>query len=169
MTLTEAIYKVITTRFKKDMGEAKKIVRGAGYIIEKDYCNNGFSVYNPTTGRRVSARLRYGEVTITRDYGYQNKRYKIGECKFDFVSFLNKPRNTEYREMCNISKRPTKEKYRRLSDAKYSITWRKRDIENTKKEIAKLQESLLTASRYLYESEARANNVRRELGLRTRN
>ena len=167
MTINEAIYKVVTTQFKKDMGEAKKIVRGAGYTIVKWY-GRGWNVKNEATGKIIyltSDGYSYKEFCINNRY----IRVKRGEdCKIDFVNALNKPINKEWQSLRWVEARPTKKKYEKLSSAKWSLNWRRKDVEKTKREIARLQEELIRQTRNIVDAENNLTTVRRELGLRNR-
>lgn len=168
MTINEAIYKVITTKYKKDMTEAKKIVRGAGYTITKCY-GNYWDVSNPATGRVVY---------LTNDnYSYKGFRINYGktiavkrgeDCKIDFRAALDKPLNKEWQSLRWVETRPTKKKYEKLNSAKYSLKWRKQELAETQKKIAELQARLIRETRSIVNAENEVNNVRRELGLRNR-
>lgn len=167
MTINDAIYAVITTKFKKDMKEAKKVVRGAGYTITKCY-GSYWTVNNPVTGKYVYLS---NDEYYYKTFDIRGKRIKVkrGEdCKIDFRAALDKPINKEWEALRWIERRPTKKKYERLNSAKYSLRWRKQELAETQKKIAELQARLIRETRSIVEAENKVSEVRNELGLRNR-
>lgn len=174
MTINEAITVVITTQFKKDMGEALEIIKAAGFEARK--IDGGWEVYNPETGRyifisrntrRYKDYLRYGT------FGQKSieiKNRKIFDV-FDFENYMRKPLNKEFYIMRDTRREeewrsPTRRKYEKLNDAKNSIKYRKEDIIRIKKKIEDLQKDLEREIRWEIESEQTLKNVRRELKLK---
>jgi len=164
MTLNQAIYKVITTQYKKDMGEAYKIVTDAGFLPRK--ITGGWEVYNPETRRSVW--VSYNNYKTYISYGWDHRRVEIN-FHFDFEKNLRTPNNTEWFEVRNRRRDwrgDTKIKMERLHDAKWTIEWRKRDIEHTKKKIEELQRELMSQMRSEIQSESCLDEIRKELKLK---
>lgn len=171
MTVNEAIYRVITTQFKKDMREAVEVVEREGYKVEK--IEGGYKVRNPETRREVYiSGNRYGYRRCIAYGVWNTKRINFEDhgaafCKFDFVGNLNKELNYDWynrREWMGFQ--PTREKYQKLYDVKHSIEWKKRDIEGTKKKMMELQKDLERYLRWQIEDEMRLRDLRRELKLK---
>lgn len=163
--LNKAIFKVLTTQFKKEMKEAVNTVEEAGYEIYK--YNGHFNVRNPKTDKVIYASGNYNLYIATNG----NAKRKVIDWKIDFVGMLEKPINKEWNErnwMRGIGSTDYKAKRRRLTDAKSSIEWKKRDIERKQAQILKLQEELLRDLKYQAQYEADLANVRKELGLTRR-
>lgn len=166
MELNEAIYKVIETQFKKDMGEALRIVEGAGYKVSK--WDSRFYVKNTTTGREVCLRECYKGYAV---HGNGNVKCKFswdGKCLIDFIGYLNKPFNTEWykvQAMRSDWRSATWYKWDRLRSAKQCIKYEKDNIEKVKKDIANLQKRLENAIRSQVRYEQSLVEVRKELKL----
>lgn len=163
MTLNQAIYKVITTQYKKDMGEDLEIVKDAGFEVRK--ITGGWEVYNPETRRSVW--VSYNNYKTYIRYGW-NKRVEIS-FHFDFENNLRTPHNLDWeyvREQRRDWRGETKKKMERLHDAKWTIGWRKKDIENTKKKIEELQRELMRQMRSEIDAESRLDDLRKELKLK---
>lgn len=172
MTVNEAVEIVITTQFKKEMGEALEIIKEAGFVARK--IDGGWEVFNPETGREVWVSLNRRNWTTRLRYGtYNNKSLEITTNyalkRFDFEGNLRKPLNKEYEKVLEMRrnwKSATRKKYEKLHDAKWSVEWRKKDIENIKKKMEELQKDLEQAIRWEIEEEQRLKETRRELNLK---
>lgn len=169
MTINAAIYRVLTTQFKKDIGEeALTMIKEAGYEFFK---NNGrFHIKNPATERYVYISEGYRGLKInTYAVGfsrYYNISYHPEKCKFDFAGYLEKPLNSEYYtryEWGNF--KPTAEKFRTLSNARNNVDYEQRAIIRVKKQIADLQAQLERGIRYKVKYELELENTRKKLGL----
>ena len=164
--LRQAIFKVLTTQFKKDMGGADKIVEDAGYLVRKG--QGRYEVYNPKTQRCLYIT---GDVYMYVHYSWYCKNYVFyyaEECKFDFVGALNKPFNKEWYDILDhrYDTKPTRKKYEELAWAKKRIEWRQEDIKKAKEAIQKAQEELIRCVRWEADAKADLKEARRKLGLK---
>lgn len=164
--LNNALFKVMTTQFKKNMREAVATVEAAGYKVEK--FGGVYRVRNPKTGKVVYIDGKY------RSYVRTNGNAKDVEvivwkndCRVDFVGMLEKPINTEWNKLYWTQAGITNywHKANRLINARRNVEWKKQDIERRQEQIRNLQEALLRDLRYEAEYEARLTAVRKELGL----
>lgn len=187
MELNQAIFYIITHNIpKKEMKEQVKLVKNAGYRIEKGGRHNWY-VENPVTRKYVSADVGYSEITL-----YNNGRfaYKIDihdcqyrteyweRCHTDFVGIIDKPVNNDWLWVldhkdigtvrCWWRNTPTQQKCERLKTAKHYVGYRVRDIKETQKKIEELQKELIRLAGEKVKEEQRLNEVRKELGLRER-
>ena len=166
MELNEAIFKVMNTQFKKDMGEALKIVEGAGYKVSK--WDSRFYVKNEKTGRELCLRDTYKGYAVHGN-GYVKCKFNWDKtCLMDLVAYLEKPFNTDWykaQAMRSDWRSPTYYKCYRLKNAKHDISYEKNAIEDIKKEITKLQRRLESAIRAQVRYEQNLIEVRKELGL----
>ena len=187
MELNQAIFYIITHNIpKKEMKEQVKLVKKAGYNIEKGGRHNWY-VENPVLNKYVSADVRYSEIVI-----YNNNRfaYKIDihdcqyrteywdRCHTDFVGILEKPINKEWLWVLDHKdigtdrnwwrRTPTQQKCERLKNAKSHVGYRARDIKETQKKIEELQRELIRLAGEKVKEENYVNQVRKELGLRER-
>ena len=136
--LNDAIYTVITTQYKKDAKEAHKLVESYGFDIWKydghyrvGYKDTHKAVYILSQGWRYTNFYLDG-----RQDPY--KRLESGqECKVDFVRFLTKPKNEEYRHVrwLECQESASAKKYDDIRHAKYMAHSYAEDIENAKKKI----------------------------------
>ena len=166
--LNEAIIKVLTTQFKKDAKEAHALVESYGYTISK--VDGHFIIKNPLT-------RRYVYITEARSYLYaydihintNDKRVKRSEelNNFDYVNFLEKPLNTAwYKTQYGENEyHPTREKWNRLSSAKWYLEYRTKDIDKIKKQIESLQKDLIRQVEWKEEAKHDLADVRKEYGL----
>ncbi len=165
MTLKEAIIKVITTQFKKDMGEAIEIVENAGYVIKKG--DKTYMVVNPANGREVwvadngykGVRVHHGIYTGVARLAYEELD------KFDFVNCLEKPENMEYRLYLGITYEPTRQKIERIRGRRWYVKYHADEIEAIKKKIAKLQDDLVYHTTRLANENRDYMELRKEFGL----
>lgn len=169
MTINEAIYKVLMTQFKKDIGaEALTLIKEAGYEIFKD--NGNFNIKNPKTGRYVYIGSNsYNLKVCTYGAGF-NRYYPIGykpeNCKFDFAGYLEKPLNTEwYSRYIWANYHPTEDRYRTLYNARNTVRYEIEHIARIKKQISDLQADLERSLEYKIKKEISLKDTRRELGL----
>lgn len=166
MTINEAICKVIQTQFKKDMGEALKIVEGAGYAVTK--WDGRFYVKNKVTNKELCLREGY-KGYIVNGNGYAKCKFPWdGICRMDFVGYLNKPFNRDWyatEAMRNDWRTPIYYKYTRLLEAKRAIDHNNKEIERLKKELAKVQENLEYCIKQTVIREQNLKDVRTELRL----
>lgn len=164
--LNKAIYKVISSRFKKDCAEAYKAVTAAGYTISKWHGN--FEVKNEATRRSIWLSGDYNQFLHYGWYDCQKKRIeKINLFAFDYVNCLNTPVNSDWYEHVRWygEQRPTREKYDCLKSARWNRDYDKRRLNDLQKQIAELQERLISAAQDVSKSEQKLKDVKRELGL----
>lgn len=166
MTLNEAIYKVISTQFKKDMGDALKIVENAGYKVTK--WDGRFYVKNETTRRELCLREGYKGYKVCGN-GYDKCRFGWNDvCPMDLVGYLNKEINRNWYELefaRNDWMSPTWRKYTMLKDAKSNIKYNETAIEKLRKEIAEKQNILERCIADAVRREQKLTEVRKQLGL----
>lgn len=163
--LRQAIFTVLTTQFKKDMGGADKIVEDAGYLVRKG--QGGYEVYNPKTQRCLYINGNYQKYIHYSWYGKNYAFYPDEGCKFDFVGALNKPFNKEWYDILDhrYETNPTRKKYEELAWAKKRIAWRQEDIKKAYKAIEAAQKELERAVRWEVEAKNDLKAVRAKLGL----
>jgi len=166
MTLNEAVYKVISTQFKKDMGDALKIVEDAGYKVSK--WDGRFYVKNTNTGREVCLREGYKGYKVCGNGDAKHLIPWDGVCRMDLVGYLEKPFNREWykvQAMRSDWRSPTWYKWDRVRDAKYKVSCTVRDIEDTKRKIVELTNRLESDATRLAERKQNLVTIRKELGL----
>lgn len=184
--LNKAIWYVIISegKPKKEMKDVVDLIKKAGYQINK--CDrNQWEVYNLATQRRVSAKVRWREITVTNTYWFYyrinteglrtyNEAYE--RRPIDFVGILEKPTNDVWRNLCwsrnyagtKHDRQSTLFKYERLKDAKWYVKWDKERIAKDKKTIEDAQKELARDIESKIKSELRLAEVRKELGLKER-
>ena len=167
--LNKAIYTVLT-ELKRDCLEAHKMVKKAGYVIEKG--RKSFIVINPETRREVYVadpvwRADHGRVIVHGYYRVHRSHFRFGqECKFDFVACLEKPMNIEYWNNLNYpEKSKAYEKYDKLRSAKWNVKYEADRIAECEKQLKELQERLMKATEAKVRDEFKLAEVRKELGL----
>ena len=164
--INEAIYKVITTQYKKDAKEAHEIVKAAGYEI-----------YKYDGHYRVSSRETGKEAYIGWNYyhGYRiclrgtTKMFENNEpCPVDFVNYLETPINRDY---ISLTYKRT-DRYSAAVGRYKQIRWERKSakdyndkIEEIKKKIADLNESIVYYARAQLKAEQRADELKKEFGL----
>lgn len=165
---------------KKEMKQEVNLIKKAGYQIDK--CGrNQWEVYNPATGRRVSASVRWREIVVENSYRGTYRINTEGLSSYtsicndaydrrpiDFVGILEKPINTVWgnRWLWQNKKSRAKQNYERLQSKLGMVKSYSRDILKTKKEIQELQDRLVALSERRTKYRAEANAVRREIGLK---
>jgi hypothetical protein len=166
MELNEAIYKVIKTQFKKDMGDALKVVEEAGYTVKK--WDSRFYVKNPNTGRELCLREGWGKYKVCGN-GSEKCAFRFEDvCRMDFVGYLEKPFNYAWYKVQDMQREwrsATWYKWDRLRSAKFNIMYEKDEIAKVKQDIANLQARLEQAIRSQVKYEQNLIAVRKELGL----
>lgn len=174
MTINEAIAKVMTTQFKKDMGEALEIVKTAGFQVEK--WDGEWMVRNPETNRTVviksnnyRAWIEYGSVRTLRKEVNIRKGLDLDEVRFDFEGCLRKPLNRDWYYLENErrnNRSATMVKYDNLDWKKKALKWRREDVEKTKQKIEALQRELFVEMRNVINAEQELEKLRKDLKLK---
>lgn len=172
MNMNQAIYQVLTSKFKKDAPEAFAMVKAAGYEVEK--WNSQFHVINPETRRSIRIdehRVGRGCNVVTGPYMKNRHTFKslADTWKVDFEGALKKPVSHDYyrqveKEANYLSK--AREKYDRLQTAIRYAKWDKDREECLIKEIADKQKELQRLIENRVKAEAEINKVRKAVGLR---
>ena len=168
MNLNEAIYEVIRTQFKKDMGEALEIVENAGYKVYK--ASGRFYVRNTAINKEVFLHWNSNGTSCSV---YGNNRelcsFRLNEMpRVEFVGYLNKPFNLVWYEVqARMSdwRSPTWYRYSVLADAKSGVEYNEKQIERLTKQIKDFQITLNNCIADRYTRAQRLVNVRKELGL----
>lgn len=167
MTINQAIWNVISTQYKKDMAVgALEMVKAEGYTVTYRGYGEWWEVINPKTNKSVSVRVSKNGYNA---YVELNKSYRIKnwqESKIDFKGYLDKPFNREwYVAISGLDYEPTRNKYSRLTNARWSVKYETERVERLKKEIASKQKDLENAIRAMVKDEIELTAVKRELGL----
>ena len=162
MTINEAIFTVLTTQFKKDAPEAFKMVESLpGCRVDK--YQGSFDIRNTETNRWISGRQ-----VGWRGYYICLNNTKIEEenaKKIDFYGFLFCERKRYYEPY--IESEAIK-KYKELKSKKWSVDYAIRDLEETRKKIARLQSDLERYVLSKYKREEELEKYRKEIGLKER-
>lgn len=185
--LNKAIWYVIISegKPKKEMKNEVALIKKAGYQIIK--CDrNQWEVYNLVTQRRVSAKVRWREITIDNSYRFTYRINTEGLSSYknayerrpiDFVGILNKPINEEWRKLCwhrayagsrHDTIYSTKFKYEQLKDARFWIGIATREIAGDKKKIEETQKDLARHIEDKVKAELKLKELRKKLGLKER-
>ena len=147
MTINAAIWEVIKTKRKKDMiAGAFEMVKKAGYEVRYRGSGEYWEVRSPITYKCVYVHI--SQSYYGRDYvstGNRNVYIKTWDfCPIDFEKYLNTPINKEYYSLkgwrCEYA--PTKHKYDRLTDSRWSVKYKRETVEKLKKEITSKQKEL---------------------------
>ena len=164
--INDAIYKVVTTQFKKDAKESHRIVEEVGYKIIK--CDGSFKVRNPET-------YRYVQVEFSHGYFYNAKVYTVSGCKyfraedglkaFDFVGQLETTRKVYDEPDPDYYESEAVIKHSQIKSMDSLAKCYDNDIKTTLEKIAKLQEDLIRYTEYKIEYETKARNLRKKYGL----
>lgn len=165
--LNEAIWKVITTQYKKDAKEAHEMVSAFGFHIRK---NDGHYRVSGVDHRVVYVSWEgYRKMDIDlAGINIQGVEVCYGEkCKVDFVGFLSKHNNRAYQESKWVSSQESQAllRYDRLDDTKRMIKWYEEDIEKAKKEIEALINKVASLSESKNSYEKKLAEQRVEYGL----
>lgn len=168
--MNKAIYRVLTTQFKKEAKDAHKAVEAAGYEIYK--LGGEWHVRNPQTGKAVHIEPNRGWYTrFTVWGGARQTVFKSIEelTKYDFEGQLKKEYNNEWYDLRRAAAyEPTQVKYRRLKSAKRQQQWREERVTDIEKKIAQLQRELIEAVEDRTRARADVEATYKALGLKKR-
>ena len=167
MTLREAIITVLTTKYKKDAPEAFKMVKEAGYRVEKT--GMAWAIKNPDTNRILYAQTRFDwdayDTVWEIFYNWNKRPVPVNNTAFDAVAFLNTPLRPKY-EAFVFSK--AKSVYQDIEHHKYWIDNYNRKMEEAQEAIRRAQRDLVYYAQRAKEEEIKLNNVREANGLKRR-
>ena len=160
--MNKAIYRVITTKAKRDAQEAHKVVAEAGYRIEK-WNGIGYVVINDETKREVyiqesTGRRGWSSTTLHYSRNGWDKRFNNYSelLKFDFQGALDKPENEAYyaqkrmeAELADGANR-WNGKVQKLKDARWQAQYEARELARLQEQMEKLQKSIIreTSEKY---------------------
>lgn len=172
--LNNAIYTVLTTKYKKDARDAFKMVKDAGYVVGKR--DGYFYVKNPKSDKVIFVWDYHWDYE-TRDYNYyiifsyRNEKRRLTH-KFDLVNCLNTPINTTYRQLREMNWHYDPYGYKaKMKKVNYAKRWYNNRTENVQRilnKIDELQKELVDAVAYRENALAELNEVKKECGLKTR-
>lgn len=162
--INRAIFKVLTTKYKKDAKEAHSIVEEVGYQVRK--WDGTFDVQNPKTNRYVKIEINeeYNRGKLFMMSGRKYFKSLAEITPFDFVGQLETTHRVYYEPICDESEAYVK--YHKIKDCDYMATSCDNDIKQTLKKIEGLQKDLIRYTEWKIEYEAKANNYRKEYGLK---
>lgn len=163
--LNEAIIKVLNTQFKKDAKEAHELVASYGYKIYKyDGC---FRIENPLTKRYVFIDEGYnGAFRIHINTKERRMRRYEDLYKFDFVNFLEKPLNVEWAKLYwGKEYAPSRERISALSSAKWTVSYREKEIKQMMKKLEDLQNELIRQVEWKEQAKRDLADLRKTYGL----
>ena len=168
--LNEAIYKVITTQYKKDAKQAHEMVSAFGYGISK--YDGHYRVTSKETGKAVYVHFEsytYRRFSLGNNSAEQRKGENgYGHCPIDFVGYLAKPYNKVYEDLKYSSYRRRSQavkNYGRLKETRWDIKYHEDEIEKIKAQINKLQDEIIYHARRQKYYEDQLQAQRRELHL----
>lgn len=164
MTLNEAIYLVLISKFKKDCPKAFQMVENAGYDVYKS--SGVWIIKNPKINKTIRASepsyVWENSQRYYKRFFYHGNSHTVLNQKIDFVNCLNTPIN----EYANYTKDIYFTKYKlqisNIRQYKNMLKWRTKDIEKCKEKVADAQEELIRAVRFKTEAEMRLNQLRKE-------
>lgn len=165
--INEAIFKVLTTKYKKDAKDAFKLVDEAGYRSFKE--GGRFEVYNPETDRHIYVTEAYRRSYYTVHTGMYmrqttNFRREADMKAMDFVNCLEKPVNTEfYREVPRGRAAGVYES--KIKMPRRMVKSYEDDIESCQKQIEKLQQRIIYATERKAKYEMEIREAKKELGI----
>ena len=162
--LNRAIFKVLTTKFKKDAKESHRIVEDVGYEIIK--WDGSFQVTNPNTNRYVRIEETQGFYTHYRlRIWTDHKEVKsVDELKaVDFVGQLETTRKPYYEPYETESEAYLK--YRGIKNADYWAESADKHIKEILDKLSSLQKDLIYYTEEKAKYEAKAKSLRKEYGL----
>ena len=161
--INKAIFEVISTQFKKDAKDSHRIVEESGYDIYK--MDGAFHVRNRETGKSIYARYNdYFTKILIYNYN-KTASYKIGEVKFDFVNYLEKPKNTAWNEIRYGTSNRFRSQADALHHAKWDIDYHKERIAKIQGQIKSLQSDLIYQAKEQAKAEEHLRTLRKELHL----
>ena len=179
-TINDYIYRVLTTKYKKDDPEAFKLVENMGYEIYK--YDGTFGVKNPETGAhvRISDPYKRYKSLIGIGRAYAKKRTDITTFRnVDFERALSDPnkekrnarREVETREWNRLNwGNPKTEKFK---SAKHDVDYHTKSIQEAKERLENVIQSAIKSyeSDFAYHTKERERaekelaNLREEYGL----
>ena len=167
MTLNEAIYTVLTTKYKKDAKEAFKMVEDAGYEMRK--WDGWFIIENIKTKKHLYIDSHCYNPKLKFIRGSRiDKQINITESwKFDFVNYLNTPYNEEYYRFPKW-KEINNNRREMLRHAKWVVEFRNEELDKVKAELEDAQRRLVRIAQRQAEAELELKQTRKELGLKRR-
>ena len=168
MTLNEAIFEVITTKYKKDAEEAHEIVKNAGYEVFKR--DGAYNISNPVMNKRIEVESDSYYWRMTLHFAVSYKTYgREAAAHVNFVGYLETARNDAYSEFIHRNVYGVYdtaiEKYKTIRSIKYSIMFEEKRIDKIKKQLESLQEELEDAYKAKAYSEMRLEKFKRECKL----
>lgn len=173
--INEMIFEACLTQYKKDNPEPFKIVERAGYLTEK--YDGRWIIYNPQTQKRVSVIQEHrvwdssykhyiNQPYIAYDTGKGKAYWTIKDGKevtmFDFVSYLDKPKN-KYNWNNPISK--YKNAKDEINRRKMWIKYKQDEIDKAKEKIKKWLDRIQYNTKEMEKDEVELNKIRKEIGL----
>ena len=163
--INNAIYKVLITQYKQDAKEAHKIVKEVGYEVYK--YDGSFGVRNPKSYRSVHIDFSKYSNRGTLLIGSKRKRFdSCVELKpVDFVGQLETTR-TAWQDPYFDEESEALTKYHNIKHNEYMAKSYDDDIKKTLEEIADLQKKIIRYTEYKAEYKAKAENYRKEYGLK---
>ena len=173
--INEAIWTVLKAKYKKEAKEAFKVVEDAGYEIYKNGCGY-WTVSNPDTHRYINLGDRgwkHHSYTVIQHGPYvaqsrmvQSKEFNSNSIAFDFVNCLDTPINETWYKLQNKSNTSKAvAQYQAIKFSKRMAESYARDIENTMKEIERLQARLISQTESKVRYEAEVKELKRQFGL----
>lgn len=146
MTINEAIFTVITTKYKKDAKEAHKIIDEAG--LEAYKRDGAYSVCDPETHKRIDCNILYGTIYLyTAGQPVQRIKPQNGQ-KVDYKHYLETPWNIDWQNVIyphpwDRSGSKALQAYERIKDKKRMISNTKERIARIKRDLERLQNELI--------------------------
>jgi hypothetical protein len=174
--LNEAIFKVITTKYKKDAEDAHRIVKAAGYEVYKS--DGWYVVRNDKTGKAISSFYHKTHHYNLSSHKWNTHRIVKERCvrhktkDMNLVAYLNTPWNREWQKVreyhtyeCRWGN-PIEDKFRKYFDLKYDSTRYEKEVEIIRKQIAEATERLEECIRRDVKAKQEFEEYLKEKGLR---
>ena len=162
MNMNEAIYIVLTTKYKKNAPEAFKMVE-SDPDLEVYKSDGQFTVKHKETHKYI-----YYHRCWPKDYIvlYNHSKNDLEKAKkIDFQNFLITKRDTSWR---NIDESRSQKQRYYLRNIKWNITYHKNQIEEIREKISKLEKSLEWQIEQKVKAEIELAKYRIEIGLERR-
>ena len=149
MTTNEAIYKVITTKYKKDAQEAHAILKALGLEVYKS--EGSFLVKHPKTYKRVEYSFQTGTIFLFTCGNGTSRIKDRGDCKIDFMKYLETPWNKAHGEILDsqswyytrYQRSKAIQKFNQIKETRVKIKEAGARIEKIKSQIEHLQNLLV--------------------------